>query len=84
MYHKTLFRKLDETLKQIGSSEDISKTLFEILKSIIKKFQSDLGFSAGRIYQSQGKHYILTHQYSLRGKKVKSDYKIPDIWMIER
>jgi serine phosphatase RsbU (regulator of sigma subunit) len=77
MNYKALFNKLDKTLKQIEGSEDISKTLFEILKSIIKKFHKDLGISAGRIYQSSGAHYILTHQYSLKGKKVQSDYKIP-------
>ncbi len=77
MYYKLLFNKLDRTLKQIESSEDISKTLFEILKSIIRKFHKDLGISAGRIYQSKGLHYILTHQYSLKGRKIKPDYRIP-------
>jgi sigma-B regulation protein RsbU (phosphoserine phosphatase) len=77
MNYKLLFRKLDKTLRQIERSEDVSKTLFEILKSIIDEFHGDLGIIGGRIYQAREKSYVLTHQYSLRGKKVRPGYKIP-------
>ncbi len=77
MNYKLLFRKIDRTIRQIERSEDISKTLFEILRSIIDQFHTNLGILGGRIYRVQGRNYVLIDQYSLRGKKVKPGYKIP-------
>ncbi|MEW5806232.1 MAG: PP2C family protein-serine/threonine phosphatase [Acidobacteriota bacterium] len=76
MNYKVLFRKLHKTIREIERSEDISKTLFDILKRLINEFHEEMGLVGGRLYKSSNDSYVLIHQYSLEGKKVRPGYKI--------
>ena len=56
---RSLFRKLEAALAQIERIDNVAEMLETILESLLQRFETDLGFVGGRIYERQGDEYVL-------------------------
>src|SRR4051812_47423691 len=54
MDYKRLLTKVEKTLEQIETSENMHATLAEIAESIALNFKDELGVTGGRIYEPHG------------------------------
>jgi sigma-B regulation protein RsbU (phosphoserine phosphatase) len=73
---RQLHKKLETTLANIQQSEEIHATLQEILDTLVRDFGQDLGLLGGRLYQKQGKKYVLLAQ-SGRGRRARRGFSVP-------
>jgi sigma-B regulation protein RsbU (phosphoserine phosphatase) len=48
---KALYRKIEITLDKIQEQENIEKVFAQVVTSLVKNFEDELGFVAGRLYQ---------------------------------
>lgn len=76
---RTLFRKLESALAQIERTENVPEMLETILEGLLTRFESDLGFVGGRIYEHVGEDYVLVAGFGRsrtapRGLLVPRDY----------
>lgn len=75
MQHKTLFRKLERTLRKIEGSSDQLATTAEILRRLVDDFRDDLGLVGGRIYARQDDAYVLDREYP--AGRARMGFRIP-------
>ncbi len=73
---KALYRKLEKTLDRIERTEDVAGVLTEILNSLVRDFEEDLGFQAGRLY-SRGSSALVLRAVAGKAAQPPDSYKVP-------
>ncbi|MBI3449446.1 MAG: PP2C family protein-serine/threonine phosphatase [Acidobacteria bacterium] len=73
---KALYRKLEVTLDRIERTEDVSRLLSIVLKSLVRNLKDDLGFVGGRLYERDGDDFVLKVRYG-RAIEAKPGYRVP-------
>lgn len=56
---KALYRKLEAALAKIERTENVSRMLETILRSLVDDFREALGFRGGRLYRRDGSDFVL-------------------------
>jgi sigma-B regulation protein RsbU (phosphoserine phosphatase) len=61
--YRTFWRKLDQALNSVEAAQELTSSLDEMLKILLKDFRQELGFVAGRLYEKAGDRYVLRRWY---------------------
>lgn len=77
---KALYRKIEGILDRLEGMQGISEVFSEILKSLLKDFEEDFGFIAGRLYRRDDEGLILLclaggHAKTLDSYSIPLDYE---------
>ena len=76
MSYKILFRKIEKTLETIERSEEPSKTIVTLVRTIVDNFESELGISGGRLYRQNDGSFDLVETFG-RAKPVEGGFSVP-------
>jgi serine phosphatase RsbU (regulator of sigma subunit) len=61
--HRSLWRKVDQALDFVEESQELTSSLDEMLRILMKDFRQELGFVAGRLYEKTDDRYVLRRWY---------------------
>ncbi len=74
--YRTFWRKLDQALNSVEAAQELTSSLDEMLKILLKDFRQELGFVAGRLYEKAGDRYVLRRWYG-ENPPDKLGYTVP-------
>ncbi len=61
--YRSFWRKLDQALNSVEEAQELTSSLDEMLRILLKDFRQELGFVAGRLYEKVGDRYVLRRWY---------------------
>ncbi|HKB08872.1 MAG TPA: SpoIIE family protein phosphatase, partial [Candidatus Polarisedimenticolia bacterium] len=61
--HRSLWRKVDQALDFVEEGQELTSSLDEMLRILLKDFRQELGFVAGRLYEKTDDRYVLRRWY---------------------
>jgi len=61
--HRSFWRKLDQALNAVEEAHELTSSLDEMLRILLKDFRQELGFVAGRLYEKSDDRYVLRRWY---------------------
>ena len=74
--HRSLWRKVDQALDFVEEGQELTSSLDEMLRILLKDFRQELGFVAGRLYEKTDDRYVLRRWYG-ENPPDKLGYTVP-------
>jgi hypothetical protein len=74
--HRSFWRKLDQALNFVEEGQELTSSLDEMLRILLKDFRQELGFVAGRLYEKADDRYVLRRWYG-ENPPDKLGYTVP-------
>src|SRR5262245_56768682 len=61
--YRSFWRKVDQALQSVEETQELTSSLDEMLRILLKDFRHELGFVAGRLYEKTEDRYVLRRWY---------------------